>query len=193
MNRKNTGVLTTVTVILVFSLILNLFLTTKYIDMAKRQNTMWRNAITNFAKVINWSSINSGDLSNNTKDWEYRLAESRINGRLLQEQLDNMQILPYADRIFPWKHQEKLRLFINYNLKVVGLMEQELKEQGAVSLENKKRAEIIHNTWEEILRVLETERNKRNPFRPVFSSGTWSRVFDEAMTVFDRVELVPLP
>ncbi|MDW7674684.1 MAG: hypothetical protein SCK28_09130 [Bacillota bacterium] len=197
MNKKNTVLLAFIAVILVFSLTLNIFLTAKYTDLAKRQNTVWSNTITLFSKVINWASISNGDLAsdnNNDKNqWEYRLGETKGNLGLVREHLENMEILPYAEQIFPWENREKIRLFINYNLEVVGLMEKELKEKGVVSIANKERAQVIHNTWEEILRVLETERNKRDPFKPVFTTATWNQVFNKAIAVFENVELVPLP
>jgi len=192
LNRKITGSWL-FTGILVISLALNLFLAIKYTDLAKRQNTMWRNAITHLTQVINWVSISNGDLSKRRNDSTYRLDEIRTNLRLLQQQLENTGTLPFADQIFPWKQREKLRNFINYNYEVVRIIEQELKDEGTVSAGNKERVEVIHNTWEEILRVLETERNKRSPFSPIFTPTLWSSVFEKTLAVFDGVELIPLP
>lgn len=193
MNRPNKGISAVFPIILIVSLFFNMFLAVKYTDLAKRQNTMWSNAITNFSQVINLVSINTSYTVNDQSAWKHRLDEARTNLTLLQVGLNNVETLVYADRIFPWEQREKFRLFINYNFEVIRLTGDELAKVGAVSEESKERLKVIHKTWEEILRVLENERNKRDPFRPVFTTGLWSPVFSQAVAVFDGVELIPLP
>jgi len=53
--------------------------------------------------------------------------------------------------------------------------------------------QVIHQAWEEILKVMEQGRNARDPFSLIFRPSSWKKVWDDALKTFDQVELIPLP
>ena len=176
---------------LVISLALNVIVVKRYSDMAQKQNTMWSNSISQFTQVVNWLSLNSKSLAKEISGLQ--LDGTQTNLRLAYQQLENLQILPYSNEIFTWQTQEKFRLFLNYQTKVIELLRNDLKETGQISVENKERMQIIHQAWEEILKVMEQGRNARDPFSLIFRPSSWKKVWDDALKTFDQVELIPLP
>lgn len=176
---------------LVISLALNVIVVKRYSDMAQKQNTMWSNSISQFTQVVNWLSLNSKSLAKEISGLQ--LDGTQTNLRLAYQQLENLQILPYSNEIFTWQTQEKFRLFLNYQTKVIELLRNDLKETGQISVENKERMQVIHQAWEEILKVMEQGRNARDPFSLIFRPSSWKKVWDDALKTFDQVELIPLP
>ena len=176
---------------LVISLALNVIVVKRYSDMAQKQNTLWSNSISQFTQVVNWLSLNSKSLAKEISGLQ--LDGTQTNLRLAYQQLENLQILPYSNEIFTWQTQEKFRLFLNYQTKVIELLRNDLKETGQISVENKERMQIIHQAWEEILKVMEQGRNARDPFSLIFRPSSWKKVWDDALKTFDQVELIPLP
>ena len=176
---------------LVISLALNVIVVKRYSDMAQKQNTLWSNSISQFTQVVNWLSLNSKGLAKEISGLQ--LDGTQTNLRLAYQQLENLQILPYSNEIFTWQTQEKFRLFLNYQTKVIELLRNDLKETGQISVENKERMQIIHQAWEEILKVMEQGRNARDPFSLIFRPSSWKKVWDDALKTFDQVELIPLP
>ena len=176
---------------LVISLALNVIVVKRYSDMAQKQNTMWSNSISQFTQVVNWLSLNSKGLAKEISGLQ--LDGTQTNLRLAYQQLENLQILPYSNEIFTWQTQEKFRLFLNYQTKVIELLRNDLKETGQISVENKERMQIIHQAWEEILKVMEQGRSARDPFSLIFRPSSWKKVWDDALKTFDQVELIPLP
>ena len=176
---------------LVISLALNVIVVKRYSDMAQKQNTLWSNSISQFTQVVNWLSLNSKGLAKEISGLQ--LDGTQTNLRLAYQQLENLQILPYSNEIFTWQTQEKFRLFLNYQTKVIELLRNDLKETGQISVENKERMQIIHQAWEEILKVMEQGRSARDPFSLIFRPSSWKKVWDDALKTFDQVELIPLP
>ena len=176
---------------LVISLALNVIVVKSYSDMAQKQNTLWSNSISQFTQVVNWLSLNSKSLAKEISGLQ--LDGTQTNLRLAYQQLENLQILPYSNEIFTWQTQEKFRLFLNYQTKVIELLRNDLKETGQISVENKERMQVIHQAWEEILKVMEQGRNARDPFSLIFRPSSWKKVWDDALKTFDQVELIPLP
>ena len=176
---------------LVISLALNVIVVKRYSDMAQKQNTLWSNSISQFTQVVNWLSLNSKSLAKEISGLQ--LDGTQTNLRLAYQQLENLQILPYSNEIFTWQTQEKFRLFLNYQTKVIELLRNDLKETGQISVENKERMQVIHQAWEEILKVMEQGRNARDPFSLIFRPSSWKKVWDDALKTFDQVELIPLP
>lgn len=176
---------------LVISLALNVIVVKRYSDMAQKQNTLWSNSISQFTQVVNWLSLNSKGLAKEISGLQ--LDGTQTNLRLAYQQLENLQILPYSNEIFTWQTQEKFRLFLNYQTKVIELLRNDLKETGQISVENKERMQVIHQAWEEILKVMEQGRSARDPFSLIFRPSSWKKVWDDALKTFDQVELIPLP
>lgn len=176
---------------LVISLALNVIVVKRYSDMAQKQNTLWSNSISQFTQVVNWLSLNSKSLAKEISGLQ--LDGTQTNLRLAYQQLENLQILPYSNEIFTWQTQEKFRLFLNYQTKVIELLRNDLKETGQISVENKERMQVIHQAWEEILKVMEQGRSARDPFSLIFRPSSWKKVWDDALKTFDQVELIPLP
>jgi len=93
--------------------------------MAQKQNTLWSNSISQFTQVVNWLSLNSKSLAKEISGLQ--LDGTQTNLRLAYQQLENLQILPYSNEIFTWQTQEKFRLFLNYQTKVIELLRNDLK------------------------------------------------------------------
>ncbi|WP_163536241.1 hypothetical protein [Gracilibacillus sp. YIM 98692] len=52
--------------------------------------------------------------------------------------------------------------------------------------------EAINQGWEVLVHKLNTEENNVDPFKNEFDSDVWRRIWIEALTAFDQIELLPL-
>lgn len=181
--------------ILAISLIGNIVLANQYQDyreLNKRLNTTWSNSIAQLAKVAHWTYIDLEVLGERRQVTDEQLNSIIANLKVTQQQLELLSMLPYGDRIIPFESREKIRIFINYQHRVMNLMKEELAVEGEVSAENLKRVEIVSQAWGEMINTISVERNKIDPFALHFQKEAWQNTFFKAIAELDQFELIPL-
>jgi len=72
-------------------------------------------------------------------------------------------------------------------------MQNELKQTGHISNENRERWQLINKGWQAMVRVLQDENHQNDPFSPVFRKQVWQRIWADASAALDKIEPLPLP
>lgn len=175
-------------IVLVLSLILNIALAVSYSNLARQQNTAWSNGTAEVAKVAFWLI---DDYRENPSSETLAGVSGHI--QMLFQQLQFATLLPYGQDIIPFATIQKVNSFLNYEQRVIALMQTELKENGAISEDNRKRWQVINQGWQAMFALLQEENNKTDPFRPVFLKQVWQQIWAEATKALDQVEPMPLP
>lgn len=169
-----------------------MFLINNYIQTGKQLNLTWSNTIGEFGKVAHWvtldmDSLISSSVSNEDINYYY------TNLRLLEEQLEDLRILPFVDDIISNNKISKIHNLINYERMILTLIENDLKNKGKVSKENVQRIKVLHQGWVKMLSNLYKDKNRLNPFSPIFIKQNWENTWNNGLRAFDETELIPLP
>lgn len=179
-----------VTLLLALSILINLVIAFAYINMARELNLAWNNGTSEVAKVGFWLI---SDYQENKSPNLDNLTSVNVHTQMLFQQLNTATLLPYGHNIIPFNTVQTTNSFLNYETKVVQLMQEELKQSGHISEENLKRWQVINASWRSMFSLLQEENNKTDPFSPVFHEQVWQKIWADATAALDRVEPLPLP
>lgn len=179
-----------VTLLLALSILINLVIAFAYVNMARELNLAWNNGTSEVAKVGFWLI---SDYQENKSPNLDNLTSVNVHTQMLFQQLNTATLLPYGHNIIPFNTVQMTNSFLNYETKVVQLMQEELKQSGHISEENLKRWQVINASWRSMFSLLQEENNKTDPFSPVFHEQVWQKIWADATAALDRVEPLPLP
>jgi len=185
-NVKNKFVI----LLLALSILINVGIAFAYVNMARELNVAWNNGTMEVAKVGFWLI---SDYQENKSPNLDNLTAVNVHTQMLFQQLNTATLLPYGHKIIPFNTVQTTNSFLNYETKVVQLMQEELKQSGHISEENLKRWKVINDGLRSMFSLLQEENNKNDPFSPVFHEQVWQKIWADATAALDRVEPLPLP
>lgn len=175
------------TLLLAVSVVLNITLIFNYMQMAQRQTLTWSNETGELARVGFWLAHDSSEPTVES------LTGAMANMQSMREVLNAATLLPHGQDIIPSSTVQKILSFLQYEQRVVQLMQQELREKGKVSEDNLKRWQIINQGWENMFRTLQEENKKADAFSRIFRKQVWQKIYADASKALDEVDPLPLP
>jgi hypothetical protein len=155
---------------------------------AKELNTSWVSGIQSFA----FEAYHTQGLFESLAPANNALPTERpISFEKLMLQYENLKNLPYSHQVLTQSSHDKFLVFLTYQGNVYYNSQQELTATGYISTENRERAAVIADAWENIVPVLEKQINN-TAIRSTFQKDHFRDILNDAISKLDEIELIPL-